>query len=58
MLLTGDRRLRALSKARGTEVHGALWAVDQIHEIVGLSGNHDRSSIALIPPTDREALPG
>ncbi len=31
ILLTGDRRLRALAEARGVEVHGVLWAVDEMH---------------------------
>lgn len=31
ILLTGDGRLRGLAGANGIEVHGVLWAVDQIH---------------------------
>jgi hypothetical protein len=30
ILLTGDRRLRALAGMHGIEAHGALWAADQM----------------------------
>ncbi|NLG71656.1 MAG: PIN domain-containing protein [Chloroflexi bacterium] len=30
VLLTGDRRLRALAEAHGVEVHGVLWILDQL----------------------------
>jgi predicted nucleic acid-binding protein len=32
ILLTGDRRLRTLAKEDGMEVHGVLWAVEQLAE--------------------------
>ncbi len=31
ILLTGDNKLRALGKQHGVEVHGILWAVDELH---------------------------
>lgn len=33
LLLTGDRRLRALAESNRLEVHGTLWVIDQIHEM-------------------------
>lgn len=31
ILLTGDNRLRHYASRLGVEVHGALWAIDEIH---------------------------
>jgi len=30
LLLTGDRRLRRIAEGKGIEVHGALWALDEM----------------------------
>jgi predicted nucleic acid-binding protein len=32
ILLTGDRRLRELAAARQIEVHGVLWAMDEMYQ--------------------------
>jgi predicted nucleic acid-binding protein len=32
ILLTGDGRLRTLAEAREIEVHGILWAIDELHD--------------------------
>lgn len=34
MLLTGDSGLRALAEINRLEVHGILWVIDQIHNMV------------------------
>lgn len=32
ILLTGDRRLRLLAETEKIEVHGVLWAIDELHQ--------------------------